>query len=62
VKNLRANPHARARWSGKWHDVIATELAGAAYDQAWSAAVAANSGYAGYTLTRPAPIMRLAPR
>ncbi len=61
VKNLRASPHARARWDGKWRDVIATELVGPAYDHAWSTAVATNPGYDEYVLTRPAPIMRLEP-
>ena len=28
VKNLRANPEARARWSGRWRDVVAVELEG----------------------------------
>lgn len=64
VKNLRANPRARARWNGDWHDVSAAELSGAAYSQAWEAVVAAHSAYAEYkrTLTRPIPIMRLEPR
>ena len=61
VKNLRANPEARARWDGKWRDVTATELSGDDHQQAWNAAVKANEDYAEYskTLTRPVPIMRL---
>jgi len=64
VKNLRANPAARARWDGTWHDVTAVELSGADHETAWNAAVAASAGYASYqeTLTRPIPIIRLQPR
>lgn len=61
VKNLRANPVARARWDGKWREVVAVELHGDGHQAAWDAVVAANSGYAEYleTLTRPVPILRL---
>jgi deazaflavin-dependent oxidoreductase (nitroreductase family) len=61
VKNLRAQPAARARWDGQWRDVTAVELDGDDHQQAWDAAVNANEGYAEYskTLTRPIPIMRL---
>lgn len=64
VKNLRANPVARARWNGTWHDVKAVELSGAAYEAAWNAGVAASAGYETYRkmLTRPIPIIRLEPR
>jgi len=64
VKNIRANPQARARWNGKWHDVRAIELSGADYEAAWNAGVAASAGYAEYkkTLTRPIPIVQLQPR
>jgi deazaflavin-dependent oxidoreductase (nitroreductase family) len=33
VKNLRANPHARARWTGTWHHVTAIELTGGDHDR-----------------------------
>jgi deazaflavin-dependent oxidoreductase (nitroreductase family) len=61
VKNLRADPEARARWDGKWRRVTATELGGDDHLRAWNAAVSANGGYAEHpkTLTRPIPIMRL---
>ena len=61
VKNLRANPEARARWSGQWHDVTGVELAGSEHDRVWQAAVAANSGYADYLegMTRQVPIFHL---
>jgi deazaflavin-dependent oxidoreductase (nitroreductase family) len=61
VRNLRANPRARARWDGRWHDVTAVELEGSAREAAWDAAVAANPGYAEYEagMTRTIPIMRL---
>ena len=64
VGNLRAHPAARARWNGTWHDVTTVELTGAKHKEAWDAAVALNTGYAGYaeTLTRPVPIMHLVPR
>jgi deazaflavin-dependent oxidoreductase (nitroreductase family) len=63
VHNLRANPDARARWDGIWHDVVAAELSGADYEEVWSDAVAVNPGYAPYreSLTRPIPIFRLGP-
>lgn len=63
VKNLEAHPDARARWSGKWRKVHASRLQGAAYDDVWGRAVAANPGYATYreSLTRPIPIIRLDP-
>ena len=64
VKNLRANPLARARWDGTWHDVTAVELNGTDHEAAWNAGVAASPDYAAYkeTLTRPIPITRLEPR
>jgi deazaflavin-dependent oxidoreductase (nitroreductase family) len=64
VKNLRANRKARARWNGRWRDVVATELSGNELDQVWGEAVAVNPGYATYaeSLTRPVPIFRLDPR
>ncbi len=64
VKNLRANPLARARWDGQWHDVRAVELSGADHEKVWNAGVAASAGYAEYqeTLTRPIPIISLEPR
>jgi deazaflavin-dependent oxidoreductase (nitroreductase family) len=64
VKNLRANPLARARWGGRWHDVTAVELTGADYEAAWNAGVAASAGFAEYeqALTRPIPIVQLQPR
>ena len=49
VKNLRANPEARARWDGKWRDVTAIELTGRDHDQVWDAAVEINPGYAEYS-------------
>ncbi len=64
VHNLRANPEARARWSGRWRKVVAEELEGEARDAAWAAAVDLNSGYTDYLegMTRPVPIMRLLER
>ena len=64
VKNIRANPQARARWHGKWHDVMAVELSGTDHEEVWNAGVAASAGYAAYkeTLTRPIPIVQLQPR
>lgn len=61
VKNLRAQPAARARWDGQWWDVTAVELDGDDHQQAWNTAVNRNEAYAEYskTLTRPIPIMRL---
>ncbi len=61
VKNLRANPRARARWNGTWHDVTAVELTGADRDRVWQQAVDAAGSYAAYAkvLTRPIPIIRL---
>jgi len=63
VKNLRAEPAARARWGGAWRDVTAVELAGEARQRVWDAAVATTPGYVRYldTMTRPIPIMRLEP-
>jgi len=64
VKNLRANPAARARWDGKWREVTGIELSGAEHAAAWKTGVAANSGYEEYRqdLTRPVPIIRLVER
>lgn len=63
VRNLRANPRARARWDGRWHDVVAEELEGTARDAAWEAAVQVNEKYLEYAagMTRPIPILRLVP-
>lgn len=63
VRNLRANPRARARWGGRWHEVVAEELEGTARDAAWEAAVEASAGYRDYAegMTRPIPILRLVP-
>lgn len=63
VRNLRANPRARARWGGRWHDVVAEELEGTVRESAWEAAVAVSEGYRGYAegMTRPIPILRLVP-
>ncbi len=64
VKNLRANPEARARWDGEWHDVTGVELTRERHQAVWDAAVRSNDGYADYAtvLTRPIPIMHLEPR
>jgi deazaflavin-dependent oxidoreductase (nitroreductase family) len=61
VRNLRANPAARARWDGRWHDVVAVELDGDGHKRVWESAVELSPGYERYkgTLTRPIPIMRL---
>ena len=61
VKNLRANPQARARWDGEWRRVSGVELSGEDYERVWEAAVKLNSMYADYErdLTRPVPIIRL---
>lgn len=61
VKNLRANPNARARWDGQWRDVRGIELEGEDHARVWDEAVAVNPGYAEYRddLTRPVPIIRL---
>lgn len=63
VKNLRANPEARARWDGTWRNVSSAELSGNDYETAWSAATDASPAYAEYkqVLTRPIPIVRLDP-
>lgn len=63
VRNLRANPRARARWDGRWHDVVADELDGPARDAVWDSAVQGNDGYLAYVegMTRPIPIFRLVP-
>ncbi len=64
VLNLRANPEARARWDGTWHDVVGVELAGGERQAVWESAVAANSGYATYAdgMSRQIPIVRLEAR
>jgi deazaflavin-dependent oxidoreductase (nitroreductase family) len=64
VMNLSANPQARARWDGKWRNVIAVELDGLDHEAAWDSGVEDNSGYREYgkTLTRPIPILRLEER
>ena len=61
VKNLRSNPRARARWGGRWRDVLAIELSGGDRESAWRRAVAANSGYADSAvgMNRHIPIMQL---
>lgn len=63
VRNLRANPRARARWGGRWHEVVAEELEGAAREAAWDRAVEVNEGYRDYAAGRalPIPILRLVP-
>lgn len=63
VRNLRADPRARARWDGRWHDVVAEELEGPARDAVWEAAVEVSDGYREYAegMTRPIPILRLVP-
>lgn len=63
VKNLRANPQARARWAGTWRDVTAVELKGDDHERVWERGVAANEGFEEYRehLTRPIPIIRLEP-
>ena len=62
--NLRAEPRARARWDGRWRDVIAVELEGDEHEAVWRQAVEVNQGYADYEadLTRPVPIFRLEER
>ena len=62
--NLRADPHARARWDGTWRDITARELTGSAHRQVWEEAVRVNSAYTGYaeSLTRPIPIVLLTSR
>jgi deazaflavin-dependent oxidoreductase (nitroreductase family) len=64
VENLRTNRHARARWAGRWHEVIAVEFERDDHAAAWAMAVACNDGYAEYAadLTRHVPIIRLEPR
>ena len=61
VKNLTANPAARARWEGKWRPVRAVRLDGDLHADAWERAVAANPDYERYRkdLSRPVPIIRL---
>ncbi len=61
VKNLRAQPEARARWNGRWRRVRAVELEGQDHDYAWERGVAQAPVYQTYRqmLTRPVPIMRL---
>ena len=61
VKNLEANPVARARWDGKWRTVRAAALTGHSHADLWEKAVAANPDYERYlqALTRPVPIFRL---
>ena len=63
VKNLRAQPAARARWDGTWHDVVARELHGDERDAVWDEAVERNPGYEDYAdgMTRTIPIFRLEP-
>ncbi len=61
VQNLRAQPNARARWNGRWHDIVAVEAEGTEHERLWALATAAHPGYARYreSLTRPIPILRL---
>ena len=63
VMNLRANPLARARWNGEWHEITAHELTGEDHERVWNKALAANAGFQTYKdqLTRPVPIIRLTP-
>ena len=62
--NLREDPNARARWDGAWRDVTTREPTGTEHNEAWEAAVQANSAYAQYaeSLTRPIPIVVLIER
>lgn len=63
VRNLRANPNARIRVKGRWHNVSARETLGDDHARIWAAAVSANPGYSEYrkTLTRTVPIIQLMP-
>ena len=59
--NLQADPAARVRLAGSWHDARAEALDGVARDEYWSKAVAMNAGYNAYVqLTdRPIPVILL---
>ncbi len=61
VRNLRAQPEARARWAGQWRNVVAQELEGIEYESVWLRAVSLNSDYETYRqgMTRHIPIFRL---
>jgi deazaflavin-dependent oxidoreductase (nitroreductase family) len=61
VRNLRANPKARARWGGRWRHVTAVELSGEVHQRVWDRAVALSPGYQRHmsSLTRQVPIIRL---
>ena len=63
VKNLRAEPEARARWDGRWRAIRAVELEGEDHDRVWKRGVSTTPEYETYRqiLTRPVPIMRLEP-
>lgn len=63
VLNLRAHPEARARWDGRWHDVIGIELTGEDRVRAWAAAVEASPVYDDYAanMSRAIPVFRLDP-
>lgn len=63
AQNLRADPNARMRRAGQWHNVRARWLSGAEYDAVWARFVAANHGYAEYEamLDRRIPIVALDP-
>jgi len=64
VRNLRAEPAARARWGGAWRDVVGVELDGEDHARVWNQVVEANPGYATYQdgMSRRAPIFRLEER
>lgn len=46
--NLSANPDATIDYCGRTHDVIAHRIAGAAYEEAFAAAIRIYAGYATY--------------
>lgn len=60
VRNLRANPRARVRQKGRWHDVEARFVEGAEWQEIWDG-FRRHSGYADYEriLQRPIPLVVL---
>lgn len=60
AKNLRADPRARVRERGSWHDVRARFVAGDEWQRAWDRFLE-HPGYAEYEkmLDRPIPIVVL---
>jgi len=64
ARNLRAEPNARARWDGQWHEIRAVEVSGSEHGRLWTLATEIHPGYGKYqeSLTRPIPIVRLEPR